>query len=935
MATAKTIHVITWNINGFKKKKYQTFQEVSNAADVVFLQETHIGVENEHSLDIEDKWKIYCTRYASSRKGSAILVRKTLDFELISQGKDVNGAYLVLKCKLEGQPYTLVSVYNHHRDVDTLDQLSEYLRQMASGMLVIGGDFNTVLNPFVDKETQFSPSKVTNNASHNKLRRHVEKFMKSLQLVDVWRRINPTARKYTFNTHNIRSRLDYFFIPEECMWRVKQCDIKDVQKTDHQPLSLEVNSVPVIPCKKDQEIQYIGQLLHHKAEFGIVEADLSSLKDDTHAIDEVEIVTAIQPLQVSDTPRPDGISVTFYKDCTKELIPYLKVLYRRMLSGLFDFQKTHFCDSVQEPHCGQQHFFNADYLIIATILARRLDAICLKHLVSQSMGSKLNSLPTFWITFKAPCPRVKWSYIKNALEEQKQVNSEWCQDFVILENLLRNSDDSECSPETYKHLRQGCPLTPVLMTLVLKSISSKLIGHLEQHRLLVFRQSVIVCVRQEDQDEVEATLVNLSDHLGMSDIVVLSRNNGFLNVRECEENWEFEFDEGAQWTVGEEAGEESYDEQEESDDLYQESGYEEDDESNMVHEFYEDGSELMPTIQHRQTMYAVVTLASGEVVVVAKNWLTEDRQQSHWPPFKSPENFTEAVKSRSPPVTQGKQWEKIKVTFNGEYGTCAEAKNIQRLLSGTKVQKQSPVFGPAPLKRRKLNEKSSNPAAMLPAPSRSIPTAGPTHSTAPRPQSGSSSNEHDKLVKMLKEINSKVQENSLMLKELLRRSKQARPPSSTSMPFHAKLPLNSLEELEIFENKLRDESTRENFMDHLSRLGGSGQKQIVRGIMDSVMTDDLAEAFNWQGRQNKRAICGLELTKVIKVAALYAGVNVTEVEKEIKNWLRYSADRNARKKLKDLKDTEAGNPTVTSGTASDISCDSRAGYDPLLPAFLF
>ncbi|KAI4885684.1 hypothetical protein NFI96_002643 [Prochilodus magdalenae] len=862
MATAKTIHVVTWNINGFKKKKYQTFQEVSNAADVVFLQETHIGVENEHGLDIEDKWEICCTQYASSRKGSAILVRKTLDFELISPGRDVNGAYLVLKCKLEGQPYTLVSVYNHHRDVDTLDQLSEYLGQMASGMLVIGGDFNTVLNPFVDKETQFSPSKVTNNASHNKLRRHVEKFMKSLQLVDVWRRINPTARKYTFNTHNIRSRLDYFFIPEECMWRVKQCDIKDVQKTDHQPLSLEVNSVPVIPCKKDQEIQYIGQLLHHKAEFGIVEADLSSLKDDTHAIDEVEIVTAIQPLQVSDTPRPDGISVTFYKDCTKELIPYLKVLYRRMLSGLFDFQKTHFCDSVQEPHCGQQHFFNADYLIIATIVARRLDAICLKHLVSQSMGSKLNSLPTFWITFKAPCPRVKWSYIKNALEEQKQVNSEWCQDFVILENLLRNSDDSECSPETYKHLRQGCPLTPVLMTLVLKSISSKLIGHLEQYRILVFRQSVIVCVRQEDQDEVEATLVNLSDHLGMSDIVVLSRNNGFLNVRECEENWEFEFDEGAQWTVGEEAGEESYDEQEESDDLYQESGYEEDDESNMVHEFYEDGSELMPTIQHRQTMYAVVTLASGEVVVVAKNWLTEDRQQSHWPPFKSPENFTEAVKSRSPPVTQGKQWEKIKVTFNGEY-------------------------------------------------------------------------EHDKLVKMLKEINSKVQENSLMLKELLRRSKQARQPSSTSMPFHAKLPLNSLEELEIFENKLRDESTRENFMDHLSRLGGSGQKQIVRGIMDSVMTDDLAEAFNWQGRQNKRAICGLELTKVIKVAALYAGVNVTEVEKEIKNWLRYSADRNARKKLKDLKDTEAGNPTVTSGTASDISCDSRAGYDPLVPAFLF
>ncbi|KAL6461177.1 hypothetical protein MHYP_G00311430 [Metynnis hypsauchen] len=930
MATAKTITFVTWNINGLRQKKFEKFQEVYNA-DVIFLQETHIGAGNEHSLDIEDKWKIYFTQYTSSQKGSAILVRNTLDFEIFSHEKDINGAYLVLKCKLEGQPYTLVSVYNHHKDMKTLDQLSKYLQRMASGMLVIGGDFNTVLNPFIDKETKLSPSKVTNNSAHNKLRSCMERFMKSLQLLDIWRRMNPVTRNYTFNKNNIMSRLDYFFIPEECMWRIKHCEISHLQRPDHQPLILVVNNVPVIPCKKDQEIQYISQLLHHKKEFGIVQTDLSCNEDNSHVITEVDIVTTIESLQVSDTPRPDGISVTFYKELAQDLIPYLKVLYSRMLSGSFDFQKTHFCDSVQEPRIGQ-HFFNVDYLIIASILARRIG----DHLESEPKRQKSDGLPSFWITFSTLCPRIKWSYIKNALEEQKQLNSARCQDFIMLENLLRHSEDTECSPESYKQLCQGCPLTPVLLTLILKSISSNLFGHLEQHRILVFRQSIIICVQLEDQDKTEATLMDLSNDLGMSDIVVRSRKNGFQTVRENPfENWdvEFESDNTTHFTSEDEDGVENWSEQDESDETYQESDHEDMSMRDAEDEFHEDDSVLRPTFHHRQTMYAVVTLTSGEVVVVAKNWLTEDRKQTYWPPYKLPENFTPALLNRSPPSAQ---WEKINVTFNGEYGTHADAKRIQRVLSASKVQKEGLLVGAAPLKRRKLQaEKSSSPFLKPPAPSQSTLTSGLKR---PAPPPDSSSNESQKLIKLLREVNNKVQENSNMLKELLSRSVQAGLPSSTRMPSETlqdKLPLNTHQELCIIENELKDKKMRQTYVDYLSGLGGFGQKQIVRKIMDSVMTDDLAESFNWQGRQNKKAISGLELIRVIKGAVLYRGVSDAEAEKEIKNWLRFAADRNARKKLKDLKDNDAGNPVVTSVSASDNSCDSRAGQDTIIHSYFF
>lgn len=46
---------------------------------------------------------------------------------------------------------TLVSVYNHETDIKTLKQLSRYLQSMTTGLLMIGGDFYIVFNPFINK----------------------------------------------------------------------------------------------------------------------------------------------------------------------------------------------------------------------------------------------------------------------------------------------------------------------------------------------------------------------------------------------------------------------------------------------------------------------------------------------------------------------------------------------------------------------------------------------------------------------------------------------------------------------------------------------------------------------------------------------------------------------------------------------------------------
>ncbi|XP_073787573.1 uncharacterized protein nuggc.1 isoform X2 [Danio rerio] len=617
-----TINFITWNANGLKQNKYQKFQELQ-CADVVFLQETHIGAGDEHVIEgLKKRWNVFYTKYNSSSSGTAILVRKSLDFKCLSVEKGNCGEYVLLKCELEGCLYTLVSVYNHQTDTKTLDNLSRYLQSMTTGLLVIGGDFNTFLNPFIDKK--WSTGKMTKNRMHNKLLLCVENFMKSLQLADVWRRMNPVKQDFTFYIRDRPvSRLDYFFIPDECMWRVGSCEIMNSrfgELKDRQPVSLEINYVSTVPLLIDQT-QSLFKLFHCKKILLTDETSSSQSEESSPAVSEVDIVSAVQSLQVSDTVRPDDIPVSFYKDNIRDVIPYIKMLYDGIHRGEVNCSELYF----QDPQDDIPHFFNADYLIIATILARRLD----DFLNPQSKGMIKDSAIVM-ITPKTVCTEAMLCCLKDEIEDSHSV---LYQDFPLVEKIFRDSKFKKC---------QGCPLKPVLTALKLKSCALKLCKNLENYAVHVFKTNVIICVPSEDLDEILAMESSNNEEY---DIMTLYRG---------------------QSVEGNESASEDYD------------GLLEDTEDNSQCEDSDNGSnehEGKSKSIERTTMYAVVTLEeSEEVMVTASNWLTADKKQCYWPPYKSSEKFMEAVQYRFAPQTGEKSWEKLAVLFHGEYGTYEEAK---------------------------------------------------------------------------------------------------------------------------------------------------------------------------------------------------------------------------------------------------------------------
>ncbi|KAL7826406.1 hypothetical protein AOLI_G00316150 [Acnodon oligacanthus] len=310
------LRFLTWNVNGLETAlrinpqrppdRQKDVRKEMEEADVVFLQETHIKRGQEDVMRYFPEWLQFYTVFDEAERGVAILIKNTISFEYIHHREDKDG-FIVLHCKLEHQPYTLVSVYHHQTDEAILGRLSEYLQNNATGMMVIGGDFNAAFSPFTDKKEP------TINQSHSVLLNRLKLFMRSLQLVDVWRRLHNFMRFYTFYRGENPSRIDFFFVPEECLWRVQSCEIEDVPANDHLPVSLEVNNAAVSSGSPPTDFPTKYTLTNG--------GDVRCAREN--------ITMAIKSLQVSDTPRLDEIPASVYKRFATDDFQALKNILRR------------------------------------------------------------------------------------------------------------------------------------------------------------------------------------------------------------------------------------------------------------------------------------------------------------------------------------------------------------------------------------------------------------------------------------------------------------------------------------------------------------------------------------------------------------------------------------------------------------------------------
>ncbi len=128
----------------------------------------------------------------------------------------------------------MVSIYGpNETDSAFLTQISKTLLEEIECLLVVGGDFNAVINPALDK----SQSDTTANPSSKLL----NKFITELNLIDLWRIQNTKAKDFTFfsNRH-------YIFLSPSLISSNSSISILPILLSDH---SAVLCSVPLSDVK--------------------------------------------------------------------------------------------------------------------------------------------------------------------------------------------------------------------------------------------------------------------------------------------------------------------------------------------------------------------------------------------------------------------------------------------------------------------------------------------------------------------------------------------------------------------------------------------------------------------------------------------------------------------------------------------------------------
>ncbi len=252
----KNLRILSWNVNGIRSVAGKGFLEwlSKESSDILCLQETRAYPEQlDPSLISPAGYTTYWNN--PPRKGYAgvaVFTRgkpASVEKDFSAGSFDTEGRALVLDCS----DFVLINVYFPNGRMSSgrleyklrfYDRFLEFVDGMKNRNIVVCGDFNTAHKAIdlarPEENEMFSGFLPVE-------RKWIDKFI-SHGFVDIFRHFNREAGQYTYwdfksraRERNIGWRIDYFFVTEELLPRVKDAFIMpEVYGSDHCPIGIEL-----------------------------------------------------------------------------------------------------------------------------------------------------------------------------------------------------------------------------------------------------------------------------------------------------------------------------------------------------------------------------------------------------------------------------------------------------------------------------------------------------------------------------------------------------------------------------------------------------------------------------------------------------------------------------------------------------------------------
>ncbi len=207
-------------------------------ADVIFLQESHYTKATTCYIDVEWHGKSFHCFGTNNSKGVSVLLGAKVPMNVIDHHCLDNGRGILVNIETDETIYTLVNIYapNKGRERDQFFRtLFQWVSEHKKGTIVMGGDFNIVLDDDIDKKSDGVKRHVNNKVILEMIRKY--------KLTDVWRVKHVNVSQYTWRQSQpaVACRLDYWLLDKALMSQVISCDIRPAVKTDHKAVSLKIS----------------------------------------------------------------------------------------------------------------------------------------------------------------------------------------------------------------------------------------------------------------------------------------------------------------------------------------------------------------------------------------------------------------------------------------------------------------------------------------------------------------------------------------------------------------------------------------------------------------------------------------------------------------------------------------------------------------------
>ena len=214
-----------------RQKIWSYLQQLKS--DVVFLQETHL--KNNHVNYLRKSWvgQVFHSQFNAKARGTAILISKNIPFQVKKVISDAHGRFVIVSGQLFNSLVTLVNVYApNYDDCNFFTKLFSTIPGEDNYNLIIGGDFNCVLNTVLDRSS-------TRTQSLTKSAKVINDLMLQNGVSDIWRFKFSDKKAFSFfsNVHHTYTRIYYFLLDNRLLGNINSCIYHSITISDHGAVS--------------------------------------------------------------------------------------------------------------------------------------------------------------------------------------------------------------------------------------------------------------------------------------------------------------------------------------------------------------------------------------------------------------------------------------------------------------------------------------------------------------------------------------------------------------------------------------------------------------------------------------------------------------------------------------------------------------------------